>query len=376
MRGFLGKEGFVWWHGVVEDTADPLLLGRCRVRVFGFHSADKTELPTESLPWAYPMQPLTSAALSGIGTSPTGLLVGSHVFGFFRDGEEAQDPVMIGSFGGIPMTAADTNKGFNDPSGKYPATDAGVEEKKFPMGVSVVGEQDTNRLARNNDENQMRGANAAYRASTTDRAVQSTPNMAGKSRWSEPFTPYAAVYPKNHVRYTESGHIEEYDDTPGKERIHQYHNSGTFCEVANGWERAVDGSIINPDGTRVQRIVGNDYEIIHGNKKVHIKGGQGLNLVIDGAVNITINGGGNIEINGNTNVLANNDVNLQIEGTLKASGKTIEFYADEDIGFSGKTISFITDNSLMVMQQGKRIEVNSGEPVLNPKRVNVKGGGG
>jgi hypothetical protein len=122
--------------------------------------------------------------------------------------------------------------------------------------------------------------------------------------------------------------------------------------------------------------VGNDYEIIHGNKKVHIKGGQGLNLVIDGAVNITINGGGNIEINGNTNVLANNDVNLQIEGTLKASGKTIEFYADEDIGFSGKTISFITDNSLMVMQQGKRIEVNSGEPVLNPKRVNVKGGGG
>lgn len=369
MKGFLGREGFVWWHGVVEDTADPLLLGRCRVRVFGFHSADKTELPTEALPWAYPMQPLTSAALSGIGTSPTGLLVGSHVFGFFRDGEEAQDPVMIGSFGGVPMTAADTNKGFGDPSGKYPATDAGVEAKQFPMGVSVVGEQDTNRLARNSDADEMSGTVVAYKKNTIQESVASTPSIAGGFTWGEPQTPYAAQYPKNHVRYTESGHIEEWDDTPGAERIHQFHSSGSFVEVGNGWEK-------NPDGTRVQRIVGDDYEIVHGNKKVHISGSEGLNLVIDGAANITINGGGNIQISGKTNILATDDINLQIEGTLKASGKTIEFYADGDIGFSGRTISFVTDNSLMVMQQSKRIEVNSGEPVLNPKRVNVKGGGG
>jgi hypothetical protein len=375
MRGFAGKEGFVWWHGVVEDTADPLFLGRCRVRVFGFHFSDKSQLPTESLPWAYPMQPVTSAALSGIGTSPTGLLAGSHVFGFFRDGEEGQDPVIIGSFGGIPQNSADTSVGFSDPNGKYPATVSGVNGGQFPRGVSVVGEQDTNRLARNSNTDQMRGANAAARASTVDRAVQSTPGMAGKSQWSEPATPYASVYPKNHVRYTESGHIEEYDDTPGKERVHQYHNSGTFTETANGWARAADGSIINPDGTRVQRVVGNDYEIVYGDKRVHVKGTRGLNLVVDGAVNITINGGGNIEINGNTNILANNDVNIQVEGTLKASGKTIEMYADGDIGFSGKSISFITDSNVMVMQQGKRVEVNSGDPVLRPKRVNVKGGG-
>jgi hypothetical protein len=177
------------------------------------------------------------------------------------------------------------------------------------------------------------------------------------------------------VRYTESGHIEEWDDTPGKERVHTYHNSGTFTEVANGWARAADGTIINPDGTRVQRVVGNDYEIIHGNKNIHIKGARGLNLVIDGAVNITINNGGNIQINGKTNILANDDVNLQVEGSLKASGKTIEMYADGDIGFSGRSISFITDSNVMVMQQSKRVEVNSGEPVLRPKRVNVKGGG-
>jgi hypothetical protein len=365
MKGFLGKEGFVWWHGVVEDTADPLQLGRCRVRVYGFHVENKTELPTSALPWAYPMQPLTSAALSGIGQSPTGLLVGSHVFGFFRDGDEAQDPVMIGSFGGVAINAADTTKGFHDPSGKYPAKASDVLAKVFPLGVSVVGEQDTNRLARNNDADQMKSTVAAYKTETVQAEVYSTPTMAGGFTWAEPPTPYAAQYPKNHVRYTESGHVEEFDDTRGAERIHQFHQSGTFTEVGNGWKT-------NPDGTRVQRIVGDDYEIVHGNKKVYIKGDAGLNLVVDGAMNLTINGGGNIQINGNTNILANDDVNLQIEGSLKASGKTIEFYADGDIGFSGRTISFITDSNIMVMQQGKRIEVNSGEAVLRPKRVNVK----
>jgi hypothetical protein len=365
MKGFLGKEGFVWWHGVVEDTADPLHLGRCRVRVYGFHVEDKTELPTSSLPWAYPMQPLTSAALSGVGTSPTGLLVGSHVFGFFRDGEEAQDPVMIGSFGGVPMKPADTSVGFSDSSGKYPATNAGIAAKQFPLGVSVVGEQDTNRLARNSDSEQMKSTVVAYKTSTVKTDIPSTPGVRGGKNWSEPATPYSAVYPKNHVRYTESGHIEEFDDTPGSERIHQFHSSGSFVEIGNGWDS-------NPNGTRVQRIVGDDYEIVHGNKKVYISGGEGLDVVVSGGVNLTVSGDCRIELNGKTDILATSDVNLQIEGSLKASGKTIEFYADGDIGFSGRTISFITDSNIMVMQQGKRIEVNSGDAVLRPKRVNVK----
>lgn len=373
MKGYLGKEGFVWWHGVVEDVNDPLYLGRCRVRVFGFHTDDLSELPTSDLPWAYPMQPVTSAAISGIGTSPTGLLVGSHVFGFFRDGEEAQDPVVIGSFGGIPMRAADVSKGFSDGSGRYPAKQEDVDLRKFPMGVSVVEEQDTNRIARNNDSDQMASTVVGYKTSTVKTQIASTPDIKGGFKWNEPATPYDAAYPKNHVRYTESGHVEEWDDTPGSERVHTYHNSGSFTEIGNGWKDS-EGNPTNPDGTRVQRIVGDDYEIVHGNKKVYISGTEGLNLVVDGSVNITINGGGNIQINGNTKVLAKNDVELQVEGSLKASGKTIEFYADGDIGFSGRSITFITDSNVMVMQQGKRIEFNSGQPVLKAKRVDVKGG--
>ena len=98
----MGKDGFVWWQGVVEDRHDPLFLGRCRVRILGFHTENTTQMPSETLPWAYPIQPITSAAQTGVGTSPTGPVEGTWVIGFFRDGEAAQEPVFFGTLGGIP----------------------------------------------------------------------------------------------------------------------------------------------------------------------------------------------------------------------------------------------------------------------------------
>ena len=79
-----GEEGFVWWHGVVEDINDPLKLGRCRVRCVGWNTANKAKQKTSDLPWAPSLQSVMSAATSGIGFSPTGLVQGSHVFGFPR----------------------------------------------------------------------------------------------------------------------------------------------------------------------------------------------------------------------------------------------------------------------------------------------------
>ena len=62
-----------FYYGVVEDrVSDPLKLGRCKVRVVGLHTEDKTQLPTAELPWATILQPVYSAAVSGIGYSPLG----------------------------------------------------------------------------------------------------------------------------------------------------------------------------------------------------------------------------------------------------------------------------------------------------------------
>ena len=73
------------YYGVVENRKDPLKLGRCQVRIVGLHTHDKAVLPTADLPWATPMQPVTSAAMNGIGWTPVGPVEGTTVIVFFAD---------------------------------------------------------------------------------------------------------------------------------------------------------------------------------------------------------------------------------------------------------------------------------------------------
>lgn len=97
MQKIFNRDGFNWWIGVVEDRMDPEKLGRVRVRIFGYHTDNKTILPTNNLPWAVPIQPITSAAISGIGSSPLGPVEGTWVVGFFLDGEDMQQPAVFGT---------------------------------------------------------------------------------------------------------------------------------------------------------------------------------------------------------------------------------------------------------------------------------------
>ena len=115
-----------WFTAVVEDVSDPTNSGRVRIRCLGFHNGDKAELPTEDLPWATCLLPVTSASILGIGTSATGLVPGSWVFGFFRDGAEMQDPVILSSIASSSDVAGYDNGlgtfdgvGFKDPYGSY-----------------------------------------------------------------------------------------------------------------------------------------------------------------------------------------------------------------------------------------------------------------
>ena len=100
---FQGRDGFEWFTGIVEDRNDPLFLNRVRVRAFGIHTYDKQKIATPDLPWAEVMMPTTGASLSGLGTTVHGLVEGSFVVGFFRDGIANQQPVVMGSFIGRPQ---------------------------------------------------------------------------------------------------------------------------------------------------------------------------------------------------------------------------------------------------------------------------------
>jgi len=99
----------------------------------------------------------------------------------------------------------------------------------------------------------------------------------------EPASAYNTQYPFNKVTQTESGHVIEVDDTPNFERLHTFHRSGTYSEVDH-------------TGRRVNKIVGDDFEIIQKNQEVFIKGN--VNIKVDG--NYTLNVTGNIVVNGKT----------------------------------------------------------------------------
>lgn len=277
----MGVGPFVWFLGIVEDRNDPLKLGRVRVRCMGFHTDDKTAIPTESLPWAMPIQPITSAAMNGIGQSPLGMVEGTTVIGFFRDGIAAQDPIILGALGGISQTAGNPNKGFTDPNGVYPISDR-------------IGEPDTNRLARNEN------IEKTIVQSKNDNRIKGIPLANSTETWDEPESPYGAEYTKNHVTETESGHVFEADDTPGKERIHKYHKSGSYEEY-------------QPKGNRTTKIVGKDFEIVVSDKNVYIKGSA--DVTIEGSSNILVKGDTNIQVGGNVTANVSGNVSANVSGT-------------------------------------------------------------
>jgi len=292
-KNFLGQDGFIWFVGVVEDRQDPTYTGRVRVRCLGYHTDNKTELPTEDLPWASPLLPITSSGISGIGHSPTGLLEGSWVFGFFRDSQYAQEPVIMGSLPGHPKEIADTSKGFYDPNGVYPR---------------YINEPDTNRLAVNDVNNphlglELRKASRITGLPTADfdadtAADGSSISASDTDTWAQPEIAYNAVYPYNHVTETESGHVLEFDDTSAAERIYLAHKTGTSTEY-------------NPNGDLVNIIKGTQYTLTSNDNKVNINGLS--DITIGGRHKIYINADGQTNNNYDIQVGPNANVNIQVD---------------------------------------------------------------
>lgn len=279
MREFVGRGNFTWFFGVVEDRNDPAQLGRLRVRAYGYHTDSKDEIPTDCLPWAIPLNNINSASVSGLGDSPTGLVEGSWVVGFFLDGDRAQEPAVVGSLSGAPSASAETTLGFNDPNGVYP---------------KYTGESDVNKRAR--------GIN-----------TDATPPT---DKISTPASKFASIYPMNHVRETESGHYKEYDDTLDAERIKEFHKSGTMYEVY-------------PDGDKVTRVVKDNYSIVAGNDSVHVKGD--VKVFIDGNADLTVSGTTTVDT-----PTTNWTGNINLTGNIDITGKSTASVDHVSAGISGK----------------------------------------
>jgi predicted chitinase len=184
--------------------------------------------------------------------------------------------------------------GFRDPNNKYPLQD-------------YIGESDVNRLARGVIEG------TVVKLKDANRKV-GIPTSSG-GQWDQPAAPYGAKYPFNKVYETESGHIQEFDDTPGQERLNLYHRSGTFTEV-------------DANGTQVNYIVGDNFILMEQNGCVHVAGE--CNITVDGQTNIYARSDANIKVEqnatltvgNNLDIGAANDVTMAIGGDflVKAGG--------------------------------------------------------
>ena len=179
--------------------------------------------------------------------------------------------------------------GFRDPNGKYPL---------------YQFEPDTNKLARHED---IKKTIVRKKELTRTKGVIT----AGSYSWDQPPIPYNAAYPFNHVYQSESGHTFEFDDTKNSERINLYHTKGTFFEI-------------DANGTKVEKIVGDKYEILERNGHLYIKGSG--HVTIDGNHNVRINNALNVKVMGNANIDVHGNMNTSVRGSynLKANSVNIE----------------------------------------------------
>ena len=404
-------KNFQYFFGVVEDRQDPLKMGRVRVRAFGVHTEDRSKIPTEDLPWATPIMPYTSASISGIGESPTGPVEGTWVFGFFVDGKQMQAPMIMGTLAGAPEAYNDL--GFNDPNKVYPKID-------------VPGESDVNRLARGDN------ALASSLSSPSPRAGENIIAHKKKNRvtnipkagppgvesnsgkkdgealtnkdgpppgynsetyysrrtWNEPNPRYGgqdvlekapityddppefggeSLYPLNHVKVTESGHVFEVDDSPKAERIAQYHTAGTFYEI-------------QPNGTRVTKIVGDDYEMVMHDKNMVVKGN--VSITVQGSdVRLLVQSDGDAgpgAKGGNMFIETDGDFNLNVRGdmTTKVGGTVYEEYLSHHATNISKDQSLLVNNDrieTIIGDHTENIRKNYRQTIKQNENITVSG---
>jgi len=142
--------------------------------------------------------------------------------------------------------------------------------------------------------------------------------------WNQPTGDFNARYPYNNVYESESGHIMEYDDTPGAERIHQMHRSGTHYEIDH-------------NGTRTNYVKGDNYDIRLHDDYMYVKGKvvhtfddevmirYNDRADISAAWKLQLWSGGDLDIHSkrNINMKADGDINMQADGHINLHGTTV-----------------------------------------------------
>jgi len=228
--------------GIVKDINDPEKLGRVKVKVFSAHD----NIETKDLSWSQVIMPANTPAINGTGHS-VNLAVGSLVVGIFLDAQWQEFIVQ----------------------GTLPTKTAGIEDN-----------------------------NARVRA-------EPNPHAGEPAGTYQPVSGYQPVYPYNNVMETESGHVKEYDDTPGYERITERHKSGTNYEIIG-------------DGSKNETIVRDNYRLVVGQDTLEVYGN--VRIIVSGHADVAVAGNLTASVTGNISADAKGDITaLSLEGDISAT---------------------------------------------------------
>jgi len=200
---------------------------------------------------------------------------------------------------GVPLD------GFQDPTGEYPRSE-------YFYGSSI------NRAARGLKINNLYVGGGDF----------------GISLNIEPQEP--SQFPFNQVNETPSGHVVEYDDTPGGERILIKHRTGA------GVEMRADGSVIVSS-------VNNKIEVTGGDNTVIVEGEA--NLIYKGNLNLQVTGDYNLDVGGtyNVNVAGHKKENIALNHRTTVSGNS------EYITKKSKSTKTVGSNLDVVLENNKQI---------------------
>ena len=135
--GFLGSN-FSWWVGQIADDStwrDNISAGkypdkdsipgwgrRYKVRIIGLHDQGEEQIPSDQLPWANVMYPITAGGGQTASKATPNIRQGNMVFGFFLDGQDQQVPVIMGVLGNNSQTVLNQKIGTSRVTNTTPGT--------------------------------------------------------------------------------------------------------------------------------------------------------------------------------------------------------------------------------------------------------------
>ena len=291
----------MYQYGIVEDINDPLKLGRVKVRVYGAHTltngSGKYNIETKDLGWSQVVMPANTPAIGGLGHS-----VNLIARTFYKDGDLLPE-VFIDRFGHEQYeVSTETVPAIGDEKSTGSLV-CGIFLDSGQQEFLVTGTLPTK--SHGEDDNNDRVKGIAGIESLDPKGVH------------EPASGYAPIYPNNNVYATESGHVKEYDDTPGAERIKERHKSGTQYEI-------------QPDGTKVEKIVRDNYTLIVGNDTLEVNGNVKIYVAGDANVAVTqnltaqvgkdmttvVHGNAYTTVDGNADLLVKGDIDGEVRGSI------------------------------------------------------------